>query len=172
MAGIAEEMDRLSNLSPLADGSRTAEQARLWTAKLHETGGADVILCQCESVTRGEFLAVEPPRYLKASLRAPKSHLTAATAGPRIDLDLAKRMTRVGMGHCQGKRCRDEAALMLAERFGISLKEIKPASYRFPVRPLDMELIAAPDGDAYTRGLWQNWPEPPELRAAGIGGHA
>lgn len=76
------------------------------------------------------------------------------------------------MGHCQGKRCRDEAALLLAQHHGIPVKSIRPASYRFPVRPLDMSLIAAPEGDAYTLGLWQNWPEPAELRANGGGGHA
>lgn len=148
---------------------QSGHQAARWIEVLHRTGGEDVILCQCESVTRGEFLGVEPPRYLGKGLRQPKSHLST---GGTVNQDLAKRMTRVGMGHCQGKRCRDEAALVLAQRYGIPLRDIRPASYRFPVRPVDMELFAAPEGDAYTQGLWQNWPEPAELRANGGGGHA
>jgi D-hydroxyproline dehydrogenase subunit alpha len=168
VATIAGEAIGLSDL-PVNTAADSAVSTALWTEALHATGGLDVVLCQCETVTRGEFLAVEPPRYLGAGLRMPKTHLSAEGA---VNQDLAKRMTRVGMGHCQGKRCRDEAVIALAQRFGIPLKNIKPASYRFPVRPLDMGLIAAVEGDAYTQGLWQNWPEPAELRAKGGGGHA
>jgi hypothetical protein len=69
-------------------------------------------------------------------------------------------MTRVGMGHCQGKRCRDEAALLLSEVFGIDLARIRPASYRFPVRPIDLPLIAAEDDSPDTRERWPHWLEP------------
>ncbi|TCM74928.1 FAD-dependent oxidoreductase [Rhizobium sp. BK068] len=129
----------------------------LWVAKLHETGGSDVVLCQCESVTRGEFLDLQPPRYLKAGMRAPHVATTGGEVGPRVSQDMTKRMTRVGMGHCQGKRCRDEAAILLAQRYGIDVADIKPASYRFPVRPVDMALIAAEDDDYHTREKWPHW---------------
>ncbi len=69
-------------------------------------------------------------------------------------------MTRVGMGHCQGKRCRDEAALLLSEETGVPLERIKPATYRFPVRPIDLALIAAEDDTPDTRELWPHWLEP------------
>lgn len=164
MAGLeGAEVSALPSHAPVGDA------AARWVAALTETGGMDVMLCQCESVTRGDFLNVAPPRYLGHNLRAPKTHLGGDGT---VNQDLAKRMTRVGMGHCQGKRCRDEAALLLAQHHGIPVKSIRPASYRFPVRPLDMALIAAAEGDAYTSGLWQNWPEPAELRANGGGGHA
>ncbi|WP_413875588.1 FAD-dependent oxidoreductase [Albidovulum sp.] len=164
----ADPVDRIMSAlegrpaSPLTAGAGATNgaDARRWVAELTRTGGMDVVLCQCETVTRGEFLGVEPPRYLKSNLRQEKSHLSTSPDGPRVNQDQAKRMTRVGMGHCQGKRCRDEAALLLADRFGIALKDIKPASYRFPVRPIDMPLITAPEGDRYTPGPWQHWPEP------------
>ncbi|MCC7319730.1 MAG: FAD-dependent oxidoreductase [Rubellimicrobium sp.] len=170
----ADPVDRiLSSLAGKDDApalpphTATGDAAARWVAALSGTGGMDVVLCQCEGVTRGDFLNVAPPRYLGHELRAAKTHLGRDGT---VDQDLSKRMTRVGMGHCQGKRCRDEAALLLAGHHGLPLKAIRPASYRFPVRPLDMALIAAPEGDAYTSGLWQNWPEPAELRAAGGGG--
>jgi len=165
MAGIegAGDAAALPAHTPVGDA------AARWVAALTETGGMDVMLCQCETVTRGDFLQVAPPRYLGHGLQASKSHLGGDGT---VNQDLAKRMTRVGMGHCQGKRCRDEAAILLASHHGLPLKSIRPATYRFPIRPLDMALIAAPEGDAYTSGMWQNWPEPAELRANGGGGHA
>lgn len=173
ISAILGESASLTDLPERAsEKQEAAGQAALWTQRLHETGGMDVVLCQCETVTRGDFLEVRPPRYLGADLRAPKSHVMSEGETATANQDLAKRMTRVGMGHCQGKRCRDEAALVLAQRYGIPLRNIKPGSYRFPVRPIDMELMTAPDGDAYTSGLFQNWPEPAELRASGGGGHA
>lgn len=127
---------------------------------LLRTGGKSVTLCQCETVTRGELLDLSPPHYLKSSLRAPKSPVVRACTSATIDQDLVKRMTRVGMGHCQGKRCRDEAALLLSIQHGIGLDRIKPASYRFPVRPIDLELIAAEDDTIDTRERWPHWLEP------------
>lgn len=169
VARILAGLEGAAEASALQGRAAVGDAAARWVAALTETGGMDVMLCQCESVTRGDFLNVAPPRYLGHNLRAPKSHLGGDGT---VNQDLAKRMTRVGMGHCQGKRCRDEAAILLAQHHGLPVKAIRPASYRFPVRPLDMALIAAPEGDAYTLGLWQNWPEPAELRANGGGGHA
>lgn len=134
-----------------------AEYINLWISKLDETGGRDVLLCLCETVTRADFLDLLPPRYLKAGMRHPHDALTGGQAGPRISQDLTKRMTRVGMGHCQGKRCRDEAAILLSQHYRVPLKDIKPGSYRFPVRPIDMSLIAAEDDDYHTREKWPHW---------------
>ncbi|AGS25526.1 FAD-dependent oxidoreductase [Rhizobium etli] len=136
---------------------RQADYINLWVTKLHEMGGADVVLCQCETVTRGEFLNLQPPRYLKAGLKVIHDPVTGGEDGPKINQDLAKRMTRVGMGHCQGKRCRDEAAFLLSQRFGVPLRDIRPGSYRFPIRPIDMSLIAAEDDDYHTREKWPHW---------------
>lgn len=168
IAAIAGEGEGLGDL-PASAPSGHGPRAMAWTEVLHATGGEDVVICQCETITRKAFLGVEPPHYLGKGLAKSKTHLAADGT---VNQDLAKRMTRVGMGHCQGKRCRDEAAMVLAQRYGIPLRNIRPGSYRFPVRPVDMALIAAPEGDEYTQGLWQNWPEPPELRSNGGGGHA
>lgn len=143
-----------------ASSGTPAAYTRAWIETLLSTGGTSVTLCQCEMVTRAELLDLSPPQYLKSGLRAPKSPAVSSSCGATIDQDLVKRMTRVGMGHCQGKRCRDEAALLLSIQHGVDLALIKPASYRFPVRPIDLELIAAEDDTVDTRERWPHWLEP------------
>lgn len=133
-----------------------AAYLRLWLDALLRTGGKEVTLCQCETVSRAELLDLAPPKYLGSGLRQAKSPVV----GGAIDQDLVKRMTRVGMGHCQGKRCRDEAALLLSIAHGVDLARIKPASYRFPVRPIDLALISAEDDTVDTRERWPHWLEP------------
>lgn len=146
--------------APEDRGRTPAEYLHIWVRSLLATGGRDVTLCQCESVTRADLLDLSPPRYLKSGLRQPKSPVTTGPAGDRINQDFVKRMTRVGMGHCQGKRCRDEASLLLCETFGVDPAQIKPATYRFPVRPIDLPLIAAEDDTVDTRERWPHWLEP------------
>lgn len=158
LSAVGDEASALEEPTGTAQhGARAADYINVWVAKLLETGGSDVVLCQCETVTRREFLELQPPRYLKADMRHSHVAVTSGDAGPKISQDLTKRITRVGMGHCQGKRCRDEAAVLLSQHYGIPLKDIKPGSYRFPVRPIDMSLIAAEDDDYHTREKWPHW---------------
>ncbi|MDP2738747.1 MAG: FAD-dependent oxidoreductase [Pseudorhodobacter sp.] len=138
---------------------------RQWIAALDASGGGSVTLCKCEEITRADFLGLAPPHYLNADLRHPQSPVTGTGSAPRIQQDLLKRLTRVGMGHCQGKRCRDEAALLLSLRFGIGMEEIRPGSYRFPVRPVDLALIATEDDTPDTREKWSYWLHEPEVLA-------
>lgn len=153
---------------PVATPGTAAEQGaylRLWIEALARTGGDAVTLCKCEEISRGEFLALAPPPYLGSGLRHPQSPVTGpGGTAPRLHQDLLKRMTRVGMGHCQGRRCRDEAALLLSLRFGIGMEEIRPGSYRFPVRPVDLGLIADAEDPP---GKWSYWLHEPELLPAG-----
>ena len=132
----------------------------MWVRTLHETGGGDVTLCQCETVSRAEMSNLTPPQYLAKGLRHAQSPVSGGEddGASRISQDFVKRMTRVSMGHCQGKRCRDEAAIALSLRYGIDLASIKPASYRFPLRPIDLGLIADDDETDEIRRNWQMWP--------------
>jgi thioredoxin reductase len=141
-------------------GGNADEYIRQWIKTLHETGGDDVIMCQCESVTRGDFCHLKPPGYIGQSMRHPQApaNQTDSVGAPRISQDMVKRMTRVGMGHCQGKRCRDEAAFTLMQRFGVDAEGLRPASYRFPLRPVDLALIADDDETDDIRLNWQMWP--------------
>jgi thioredoxin reductase len=150
---------RVTERAPAVPGDKAA-YVRTWIEALHATGGPDVVLCQCEGVTRGAFCNLEPPGYLEKGPRRPPVPIsrTGDRDAPLLHQDLLKRMTRVGMGHCQGKRCRDEAAFTLMQRFGVDAEQIRPGSYRFPLRPVDAQLLAADDETDEIRSNWQMWP--------------
>jgi NADPH-dependent 2,4-dienoyl-CoA reductase/sulfur reductase-like enzyme len=62
------------------------------------------------------------------------------------DLGQMKRMTRAGMGECQGRMCGPALANMIAHRRGMSLEAIAPPSIRPPVTPVPINvLVTLPD---------------------------
>ncbi|KQS80912.1 hypothetical protein ASG25_05170 [Rhizobium sp. Leaf384] len=153
--------DHVADVPSRATLRRNAlDYIKAWVAALHQTGQDDVVLCQCETVSRGAFCGMTPPTYLESRLRHEQTPVTQGEnlKAPRINQDFLKRMTRVSMGHCQGKRCRDEAAVTLSIRFGVDLQAIRPASYRFPLRPIDLGVIADDDESDEIRLNWQMWP--------------
>jgi thioredoxin reductase len=133
-----------------------------WVRALVATGGLDVVVCQCEAVTRRELLEVRPPNYLAWSpprpwgSKLPTVTLSAGSAHP----DLLKRLTRAGMGHCQGRRCREQVALLLAHATGIDVAAVPLASYRPPVRPIPMNILAPDDEPEDVRQKWATWFSP------------
>ena len=129
-----------------------------WLRALSTAGGADVVVCQCEAVTREALLAVRPPAYL-----GPPSPAQAARDLPRLledgpaNPDQIKRLTRAGIGACQGRRCREQVALTLAASSNIQPQRAPLTSYRAPVRPLPLKVLAAWDETlAMSRG-WDVW---------------
>ncbi|MGH2585007.1 MAG: FAD-dependent oxidoreductase, partial [Dehalococcoidia bacterium] len=94
-----------------------------WHRAAEAFAGDDLIVCRCEEVTRGELLAA-------------------------IDLvgvehpDEVKRVSRAGMGLCQGRGCRPLVAGLLATRGGQPLATLPLASYRPPVRSLPLSALA------------------------------
>lgn len=83
----------------------------------------NLIICRCEEVTLGEVL-------------------DAIAAGAR-DADAVKRMTRAGMGLCQGKTCGRLIAGIIARETGQPPTETKIVTIRQPVRPIPASIIAA-----------------------------
>ena len=142
--------------APVALPSATASYPpHRWLQALVAAAGQDVIVCQCEEVTRRGLLSVVPPTYLNATDRAPADGLASLGEGSRRSQDSIKRLTRVGMGHCQGKRCRDQGAMLLAGDAGIAVSEISPGSYRVPVRPLPVDILS---GEPETPAMAERWP--------------
>lgn len=132
-----------------------------WLDAFVRVQGLDVTVCQCEDVSRQELLDVSPPGYLKAENRVPCGGLKGLSEAGQASQDLVKRLTRVGMGHCQGKRCRDQSSMLLAKAAGKALETITPGSYRCPVRPVPLQVIAEYEETQEMRAGWLYWPAPP-----------
>ena len=128
-----------------------------WARALGQHAPLETIVCQCEEVTRADLLGVQPPRYLDRS--APMAARTLATLskdGPAHP-DQIKRLTRAGMGTCQGRRCREQVACLLADADGIPVSQVPTASYRAPIRPIPLQLLADwQEGEAMIAG-WDVW---------------
>ena len=80
------------------------------------------IVCRCEDVTREDILA-------------------AINAGCRT-LDEIKRVTRAGMGPCQGRTCRNLIAQELAKIYGISVEDVLMPTFCAPVEPVKVGVLA------------------------------
>ncbi len=164
-AGLLQEGEPAAAVPAASDTMFPA--ARTWLRSLVEAGGMDVIVCQCEEVTRRELLEVSPPKYLGAGNMKSCGGVAALSPAGRTSQDLVKRLTRAGMGHCQGKRCRDQTMMLLAEATGTDMAKMVPGSYRVPVRPLPLSVMWAGEETEEVRRRWPIWLHPVEEGAPG-----
>ncbi|MDI6870989.1 MAG: (2Fe-2S)-binding protein [Bacillota bacterium] len=88
----------------------------------------DTVICRCEEVTRQEILE--------------------ALADGARDLRGVRIRTRAGMGLCQGKTCERLVRQIIAEQTGVNPAELRPATKRPPVRPLEIGLLGRDDDDS------------------------
>ena len=86
----------------------------------------ETMVCRCEDVTREMILACIADGY--------------------ETLDEIKRVTRAGMGPCQGRTCLNLIAFELSRIYGLPMDEVLMATFRPPVKPLSMGALA----DAYS----------------------
>jgi bacterioferritin-associated ferredoxin len=86
------------------------------------TDADDLVICRCEEITRGE---------IKDAIRNGIQTLNGV-----------KRVTRAGMGLCQGQTCQQLVARILTEELGLAAADIDPTTARGPVRPLPLEVFA------------------------------
>jgi hypothetical protein len=138
--------------------SDTSEYRLAWMRALLDAGGVQAPVCLCEEVTRGELLGIAPPRYLgcTSNKMAARDSKTLLHDGP-LNPDQIKRLTRAGMGPCQGRRCREQIALLLAVTSDISPGAVPLASYRAPVRPLPLSLLADTAETPAMQAGWDVW---------------
>ena len=115
-------------------------------------------VCQCEDVTARDILELNPPGYLQWRRRTAGSRrLGSVDPEGAPHPDAVKRLTRAGMGPCQGRRCREQVAALMALGAGTALADIPLATYRPPVRPLRLaQLAALPEAAAMGEG-WDSW---------------
>ena len=88
--------------------------------------GEDWIICRCEEVKLSEILE-------------------AIRQGGR-DVDAVKRMTRAGMGLCQGRTCARLVSQIIARELGLPAAQVRQARQRLPVRPTPASLFSDPEG--------------------------
>jgi len=82
----------------------------------------DRIICRCEEITLGEVLD--------------------AIRDGAADADAVKRMTRAGMGLCQGNTCGRLITRILAQQTHQTHADIRPVTQRIPVRPVPASVLA------------------------------
>ncbi len=91
-------------------------------AGLYELATDDTVVCRCEEITLAEIRAV--------------------LASGVDDLNAVKRMTRMGMGSCQGRYCGPALQEIVARERKVSPADIVPLSPRPPVRPVPIGALA------------------------------
>ena len=128
-----------------------------WMAALSAISVDDTIICQCEEVTRADLLGVQPPNYLARPAPMCARSLNSLLEDGPANPDQIKRLTRAGMGVCQGRRCRDQVAMLLAIASDQPFGTIPLASHRAPVRPLPLKILADWNEPAAMTAAWDVW---------------
>ncbi|MGI6643209.1 MAG: (2Fe-2S)-binding protein [Bacillota bacterium] len=82
----------------------------------------DIIVCRCEDVTLGD---------IRKAIRE------GATT-----MDEIRRITRAGMGPCQGRTCRLLIAGELARALGKPVSQVSPSTFRPPTKAIKMGDLA------------------------------
>ncbi|MEQ1547236.1 MAG: FAD-dependent oxidoreductase [Chakrabartia sp.] len=128
-----------------------------WMRALSAACADDTIICQCEEVTRADLIGVQPPHYLaRPAPMCARSLKTLLDDGP-ANPDQIKRLTRAGMGVCQGRRCRDQVAMLLAIEADQPFGTIPLATHRAPVRPLPLKIMADWQESEAMTAAWDVW---------------
>jgi len=86
---------------------------------------AQIMICRCEDVSREMILDCIAKGY--------------------ETLDEIKRVTRAGMGPCQGRTCRNLIATELSRAYGVPMEKVLMTTFRPPVKPVSLGMLA----DAY-----------------------
>jgi hypothetical protein len=162
--GAIDRAQALARRSEIQAEAVTATPAEVhtvwkkWLQSLVNAGGLDVFACPCEEVTRGDLIGLQPPRYLnwRSEQMSSRSLQTQAKDDP-VNPDQVKRLTRAGMGHCQGRLCSEQVSLLLAEESGTDIAKVPYMSFRPPVRPLPLSVMWPHDETEQMRENWVKW---------------
>lgn len=129
-----------------------------WVRASVVEASAEFHVCQCEEVTAREILEIRPPRYLdwQNERRNDRSLSALLGEGPPHP-DQVKRLTRAGMGPCQGRRCREQVAALLALSAAQPLSSIPLAGYRAPTRPMPLSMTMHVPEAPEQAEHWDTW---------------
>ena len=86
------------------------------------------IICRCEDLSLAEIRAT----------------IAAGAAG----MDEIKRLTRCGMGPCQGRTCRQLVAAEVARAGGLDISQVALPTFRPPTKPVKLGVLLSAEDDA------------------------
>lgn len=154
-AGGTAEIPFPATAGPLTADHDLAGYRLAWARACIVNAAGAPHVCRCEEVTARELLEVRPPRYLGWTVGRRNDRDLHSMLGEGVPHpDQVKRLTRAGMGLCQGRRCREQVAALLALSSGEPLAAIPLASYRAPVRPLPLGVAGQAKEPA---ARWDTW---------------
>jgi bacterioferritin-associated ferredoxin len=116
---VVDRFKQLKGMGPTQTTNKKSEPAETRQAPVNDD---DVVICRCEEITRDQ---------IKDAIRNGMQTLNGI-----------KRITRAGMGLCQGETCQRLVAKILAQELNLSPAEVEPTTARGPVRPLRLEVFA------------------------------
>ena len=152
---------RAASAPPPPDNARhvgAGAPLEAWVRAAQATAPEDLVICQCEGVTRGDLVRVRPPRYLgAASSGFARRGLDTLLAGGPLNQDQVKRLTRAGMGACQGRWCREQVAALLALAARVPAGVPPMPTYRPPLRPLPLSVLQDEREPEAMRERWHPW---------------
>ena len=93
----------------------------------------NILICRCEDISLDEIRKV-------------------IAQGFRT-IDEIKRVTRAGMGPCQGRTCRLLIAQELSRHYGIPMEEVLMPTFRPPVKPVKLGMFCEPDSSITGGGV-------------------
>ena len=169
-AGGLDGADNLIGDSAENDAQSEVEYWESWRSAMTNGDAGDVTVCLCEEVSRADLESVSPPRYLGWPSRQ-MGNRTLATLFHEapVNLDRLKRLTRAGMGYCQGRRCREEVALISADASGVDVSEVPLGTFRTPIRPLPLRSMWDGEETEETRANWPKWFRKPAIKLDSLG---
>lgn len=127
----ADEADRrreapLAQLRFLSEAWRELDARYRVRTGLADLATSETIVCRCEEVTREEVRA-------------------AIDQGAK-DLQAVKLLTRLGMGHCQGRNCAPFAGTYLCQVAGRVPADVGRINPRPPIKPVTLGVLARAEG--------------------------
>jgi NAD(P)H-nitrite reductase large subunit len=116
---MALSRERLAGLTRLRE---VLDRISVPRPGLYEVAKDDTIVCRCEEITLGE--------------------VKAALADGATDIKEVKRMSRMGMGNCQGRMCGPAMQEIIAREKGFPPDRVGFLNPRPPVRPIRLGILA------------------------------
>jgi thioredoxin reductase/bacterioferritin-associated ferredoxin len=101
---------------------------------LYSLADDETVICRCEEVTMGQI----------------KEKISSGIT----DMNEIKRLTRMGMGRCQGRMCGPILQEIIAAITGKSINQIPYLNQRPPVKPVELGILNTLPGDYQTKPAW------------------